>query len=342
MTRLSRLFLILILAFLAVWQLPWCYAFLTAKASRQPFVMYSSLLGDFLLTGYDDASGLTRRDTQGRTYTEQETDSLLPLFYMRQLMADERFPDTLFGRAISPREVQQTSFSFRVRPSVVNAPVAGIYFLMESRPKRVDLQMPDDAFRFTREGIEFITMETNTVDADKSARFTRVMREKGFCFPPRQVAGNPTTQKDYDNGYLLLDARGQMFHLKCVVGQPYVKPLSLPSDVEPQHVFVTEFRDRKLLGFMTDAQHRLYAVRADGSTVLTGIPAYNPERDDLMIMGNMIDWTVRVSASGTLHCYALSADDYSLLDALDLPIDNSYVPGLSFTSPFDQYVCPRF
>ena len=342
MTRLSRLFLILILIILGVWQLPWCYAFLTAKAARQPFVMYSSLLGDFLLTGYDEADGLTRHDTQGRTYTEAEADSLLPLFYMRQLVADERFPDSLLGRPVSPREVQQTSFSFRMRPSAVNAPASGIWFLMESRPRRVELEMPDDAFRFTREGIEFITMETNTVDREKSDRFTRVMREKGFRFPPRQVAGNPTTMKEYDNGYLLLDAAGQMFHHKRVAGQPYVKALTLPEGVEPQHVFVTEFRDRLLLGFMTDARHRLHAVKADGSVVLTGIPAYDPERDDFLVFGNLLDWTVCVSSPGTAHYYALRADDYTLLKSFDLPTDDGYVPGLSFTSPTDQYVRPRF
>ena len=92
MTRLSRFFLYFILVVLAVWQLPWCYAFLTVKAAPQRFVMYSSLLGDFLLTGYEEGTGLTRHDTQGRSYTEQEVDSLLPMFYMRQLVADERFP----------------------------------------------------------------------------------------------------------------------------------------------------------------------------------------------------------------------------------------------------------
>ena len=65
-----------------------------------------------------------------------------------------------------------------MRPSAVNAPASGIYFLLESRPKRVELQMPDDAFRFTDEGVEFIVMETNTLDAGKSARFTEVLRER--------------------------------------------------------------------------------------------------------------------------------------------------------------------
>lgn len=203
MIRISKIFLFVTLAVLAVWQLPWCYAFLTTKAAPSRFVMYSSLLDDFILTGYTEGVGITRQDPAGHTYSEHEVDSLLPLFYMRQLVADERFPDSLFGVAVSPREVQQTSFNFRMRPSAVNAPQTGLYFLLESMPKRVDLEMPADAFRFTGEGVEFIVMDTNTPDAGKSARYTRMLSDKGFRFPPREVSGNPTTMKEYDNGYLL-------------------------------------------------------------------------------------------------------------------------------------------
>ena len=130
--------------------------------------------------------------------------------------------------------------------------------------------------------------------------------------------------------------------MKRIAGQPYVKALPLPEGVEAAHVFVTEFRDRKLLGFLVDAGHRVYAIRADGSLVHTGIPAYDPAADDLSIYGNMFDWTVKVVSPGVTHYYALRADDYTLLKSCDVETDSGYVPGLSFTSPYDQYVRPRF
>ena len=107
-------------------------------------------------------------------------------------------------------------------------------------------------------------------------------------------------------------------------------------------MFLTEFRDRKALGFLTDAEHRLYVVRADGSVVRTGLPAYDPERDDLTIIGNMFDWTVKIASRGVTHYYALRADDYALLKTYDVPTDSGEIFGLSFTSPYDRYVRPRF
>ena len=95
MIRFSKIFFYITVAVLLVWQLPWCYAFLTLKPVKTPFTMYSSVLGDFVITQLDENKQLHRYDTKGNTYTQQQVDSLLPSLYVRQLTADERFPDTI-------------------------------------------------------------------------------------------------------------------------------------------------------------------------------------------------------------------------------------------------------
>ena len=149
MIRFSKIFFYITVAVLLVWQLPWCYAFLTLKPVKTPFTMYSSVLGDFVITQLDENKQLHRYDTKGNTYTQQQVDSLLPSLYVRQLTADERFPDTICGKAVSPKDIQLKNFTFKSVPSAINAPQTGLYFLMESMSKRVDLKMPEDAFRFT-------------------------------------------------------------------------------------------------------------------------------------------------------------------------------------------------
>lgn len=57
-----------------------------------------------------------RRDRGGRTYTDREFDSILPTFYARQLLNDERFPDSLCGVAVTPRLLQSENFMFRSTP----------------------------------------------------------------------------------------------------------------------------------------------------------------------------------------------------------------------------------
>ena len=342
MIRFSKLFLYVTVAILLVWQLPWCYAFLTLKPAKTPFTMYSSVLGDFIITQLDENKQLHRYDTQGNTYTQQQVDSLLPALYLRQLTADERFPDTICGRAVSPKDIQQTNFTFKSVPSAINAPQTGIYFLMESMSKRVDLKMPEDAFRFTHKGIEFIRMETNTVDEAKSKGFTDVLVEKGFTFPARYASGNPTTRKDYDEGYLILDAKQQLFHLKCTKGRPYVKALPLPAGVVPEYVFITEFRSRLTLGYLVDSNHHFYIINSDGSIIRSELPSFDPAKDELTIFGNMFDWTVKISTHKDECFYALDAKDYTLIKEHVYKDIHRSIPGLSFTSPDDKFVKPRF
>lgn len=342
MKRFSQVFFYLTIALLLLWQLPWCYSFFAAKPSRTPFSIYSPILGDFLSMGTEEGKGMVRRDQSGNVYTQEQTDSLLPFFYIRQLMADERFPDSINGVAITPREVQLTNFSFRSSASDINASKIALYPLLESMSGRVDLTMPDDVFRITPKGIEFIKMKTNVVDADKSRQFTEAMKKKGFMFPARRLAGNPTTRKEYDEGYLILDDEGKLFHLKQTKGRPYVRAIALPEGVKPKYLFLTEFKSRQTLGFLTDVDNNFYVLNNKTyDLVKSGIPSFNPEQDALSIYGNMFDWTVCIKTEDADAYYALDADDYSLIKSLSYPTKSSGMQLLHFTSSKDKYVKPR-
>lgn len=189
----------------------------------------------------------------------------------------------------------------------------------------------------------FIDMATNSVKTDKSLLFTEAMAKKGFRFPATKIAGNPTVKKEYDEGYLLLDTDHRLFHLKQMKGRPYVRAITLPEGLIPEHLYLTEFRNKKTLAFMTDVNNALYVLQSRTYDVVkTGIPAFNPETDALTIIGNMFDWTVRVTTPASDNYYALNADDYSLIKALENKSNVYSMPGISFTSYTDKYVMPRF
>ena len=115
MTRFAKLFFWFLAAVLLLWQLPWAIGYLTAKPANTPFTLYSEVLGDFVMIGHDDKEP-HYLDRRGTSYSRREFDSLLPLFSARQLGADNRFPDSVAGRPVTLREVQQASFIFRSTP----------------------------------------------------------------------------------------------------------------------------------------------------------------------------------------------------------------------------------
>ena len=260
----------------------WCYNFFVVKPEKIPLPYIVSSLA--ISHRWD-----RKREREACVATwqvifisEAAFDSILPMFYFRQLMSDERFPDTIKGIAVTPKMVQTENFNFRSVPSDINAPSIGLHPLMESMSGRVDLKMPDDVFRITSKGIEFIDMATNSVKEDKSLQFTEAMTKKDFRFPATEIVGNPTVKKEYDEGYLLLDADRRLFHLKQVKGRPYVRAITLPEGLTLKHLYLTEFRNKKTLAFMTDVNNAFYVLQnRTYEIVKTGIPVFNPETDAL-------------------------------------------------------------
>ena len=96
--------------------------------------------------GQEEGKGTVRRDAAGNIYSEAAFDSILPMFYFRQLMSDERFPDTINGIAVTPKIVQTENFNFRSVPTDINTPSIGLYPMLESMSGRVDLKMPGITF----------------------------------------------------------------------------------------------------------------------------------------------------------------------------------------------------
>lgn len=352
MKKISKTILILIVVILVAWLLPWLYDFMTYNPQRSPFTLYSSDLNEFVYATHSKGNELQRRDESGNIYGEKEFDRVLPQFYVRQLVADERFPDSIAGVFVTPREVQQQNFVFRNIPSSLNAPSIPLYFLLESMSGRVDLEMPKDVFRTTDTGIEFIWQNTNKINQEKSARFTQAMLDKGFVFPAELIVNNPSTKKDYDEGSLIKDSEGKLFQLKMTVGRPFVKPIKLPRGLDIKYLYITEFRGRQTLGFISDTKNNFYAIRSGSCDVVrVDVPSFDPDREVITIFGNLLDWTVQVTSAQYETYYALDAINLECIRTFshELPEvsfwekSRSYLMPLrlNFTSAYDKWIYPR-
>lgn len=85
MRRFSTILLYVTIAFLLLWQLPWCYNFFVVKPEKTPFTLYSFVIGDFAQMGQEEGKGSVRRDLAGNIYSEAAFDSILPMFYPTEI-----------------------------------------------------------------------------------------------------------------------------------------------------------------------------------------------------------------------------------------------------------------
>ncbi len=313
--KFCKAFVIVVTIGLLLWILPWLYTLLTPVEKGETFIYYSPLLDDFITR--QDGNFV---DMQGNCYTQQQTDSLLPYFFYRQLLSEQRLPDSLFGQPMDTKLLRREQFTFKTSPAQLNKPRVPLYELFDSQSGRVDLQMPEDVFRLTDTGIEFITAQTNTVNRDKSQMFTSVLLAHGFHFPAKLIWGNPSARRPYDNGFLLTDSNNQLFNLRMAKGSPVVFNIPLPDGVLPIALFTTEYDNFRNIGFLVDDQYRLYVInRQTLHLQQIAIPEYNPQQMQILIMGNMHDWTVRLYTATDTRYYAIDATDYSLIRQCVIP-----------------------
>lgn len=332
------------------WLLPALYELVFPRTDKTPFVVYSCLDSTFIR--FETANKQVRYiDFRGQEFTKSQADSLLPLFAFRQLVAEGRLPDSLYGVALTPKLIQQNSFHFKTSPKQLNKPAIGLYTLLESASGRVDLTLPPDVFRLTRDGLEFIDCETNTINKAKSLSFSRELTKHGFVFPVQLIWGNSTTRKDYDNGFLLTDANDRLFQLKMVKGTPFVREISTENTKGWKQVFTVEPANRALIGLAVSNDNQLFVVAKEGKTVAVGIDAYDPQEMQITIVGDLFHWTITEYTATDSRYYAVDARTFEQVARTIVPdperplaqkIERILLPvRLRFTSWRTQLVTPN-
>ena len=352
MSKTYKIIYYILLTTILAWLLPWFYNLATLKIERTPFTLYSEIIKDFAMIKVNhNEKKLCYTDRKGNIYTETQFDSILPMFYYRQLITDNRLPDTMQGVHVTPSKIKRENFIFRTRSSDINVHHPKLYPLLESKSKRVDLEMPDDVFRFTKNGIEFIDIESNQVNREKSALFQSVFQKKEVAFPIQNISGNPTNRKEYDEGYLFTDNNGKLFHLKQMQGRPFLRPITIDADVKISQIWVTEFSNRKYFAFITDTNNQFYVLTAPNyNLVKVDIPPFEPKKENMTIFGNMLTWTIIQSNKKDEILTAVDAKTFTAIDSMSFhnfekgktEIASYLFPlQLSFTSTADKFFYPR-
>ena len=334
------------------WLLPALYELVLPRTDKMPFVVYSCLDSSFIKMEVTDKQ-VHYINFRGQEFSKSEADSLLPLFAFRQLVAEGRLPDSLYGVALTPKCIQQNSFHFKTSPKQLNKPAVGLYTMLESASGRVDLQLPPDVFRLTNDGLEFIDCETNQVNKAKSLSFSRELTKHGFAFPVQLIWGNGTTRKDYDNGFLLTDQNERLYQLKMVKGVPFVREIRNEKFNIKKYiqVFTIEPANRAWIGLVVDDAHQLYVVRSNGELVHVGIEAYDPQSMQITITGDLFHWTITEYTATDSRYYAVDAKTFGQVVCAIVPdpqqpiaqrIERIILPiRLRFTSWRTQLITPN-
>lgn len=360
MKRLYYIIVTVLGIFILSWVLPWLTSLCFPHNQADPFVSWSPISERLIVSmpladGQDEPEIFDYIPATGVTtahYNRDQRDSLLPEMYVNQLASKGLLPDSIRGIEMSMHNVRRNRWVFGSQPRNINRSVPGIYPLMESMPARFELQDPQVVLTMDNNGVRIIDMETNAIDSVKTRRFARMFAERGFCFPAREASANITTRKAYDNGYLIIDNNGNLFHLKMQVGRPSMARIGLPENVVPVHAFVTESADRLLYGLVSASDGSLWAIEREGYRPVR-LPAvsFDPEKQRITILKSLFSWVIKIANDKEINWVILdSQNDCSLLGEYSYTYPASRLSSVgkwifpfttSFTRDTDMHVYPR-
>ncbi len=306
MNKISRYILVLITIMAMAVALPKFYWLAFEKPVRTPFIMYSSSEKDFIILRRENE--IIRTDTKGNSYTREEYEQKLPLFYARQLLISGAMPDSVNGVAMDIHEINHFRSHFRFKPREMKKPEPGLYPLFEAESGRANLEMPSDFFRIS-DRMEFVDAVSNTIDEKKTQMFTTVLNNRAFHFPAKKIAGIPTTRKSVEEGYIIVDAKDEMYHVKMIKGKPYVKKFAVPDGLIFKHISCVDFSDKKYYCYLISNENELYILTQDDYRFIQlPFEGFDPDQDELRIYGNMFNYTMTAKREGQIKAVALNSN----------------------------------
>ncbi len=337
MVKLSRYLLVLVTILAMAVAIPKIYWTAFDQPIKKPFVMYSCIEKDFMIQRNEDP--IVREDTRGNKYTREQYEERLPFLYMRQLMMSGTMKDTINGMLMDVHEINLNRSFFSYGPTDMVMPDPGAWPLLESESGRANLEMPEDFFRITWR-MEFIDAKSNRILENKSRLFSAALYNKGFEFPARKVAGLPTTRKSCDEGYLIVDSKDQLFHLKMVKGNPYIRKVNLPEGIKFKFISCVDFKDKKYYAYLFDSSGDIYILTQDEyELVKFPVGNFDPETEELRIYGDLFNYDVIITGNGFMRVVILDKEYRKVNEYNETwPVKSETRPGKIFAFLFPGQV----
>lgn len=279
------------------------------KPIRKPIAHYSCISDQFVINRGEKEW----TDAKGKECSRDEYEQMLPMMFFKQLLASGTMPDSIKGVALEMRAISKEKSFFRLKVNEVDAPSPDLYPLFESQSGRALLELPEDFFRITWR-VDFIEASTNKILEEKSQMFSAALFHNGFSFPAKSISGLPTPRKSCDEGYLILDSKDQLFHLKMIKGKPFVKKVDVPEGVKFKQISCVDFKNKDFYAYLFSDKNEIYILTQDDyKLVKWPVDGYDPATCDLKIYGDLFNCTAILEYDDHIKAFALTPD-YQLVD----------------------------
>lgn len=311
--KIIRIALVALVILVLAMKLPPLYKTTFEQKERTLEYSFSEVLNEFVQTLWDYDTTQMRNvqvgiDMRGKHYKKDELMQIFPIKYARQLMHDGTFPDSIRNTHVTLEMIQESS-AFPLFLGVGGGP-RSLLWLFESNTDRIRMDIPNDMFRLTETGLEFIETGRNHVkgvNREKSDLFTQSLVNIGLTFPLKNIFGSQSAQKMKEEGYFMIDQKNEFFHMKMVDGQPVCKQVPLPDQIEV--IYMNTLDDEKYYGYVYDQNYNIYLLGiGDYFFHQLDIPDYSDYRSTIVMQKSLFFNTYSLYGNVNVKHYVLDKE----------------------------------
>ncbi len=332
MLKISRISIIIILvAVLTIYVRPYFRKIFIEK-TYDPLVHYSLILNDFLFLEYNKDSKIKYYDRKGNKYFRVKYQRMLPMIYHRNLSLWGVLPESINGVKITRKKIELNSQYSSIKSKDFNTPEIHLYPLYESASIFTEIEEPDSMFRINSSGIEFIKAKGNKIEKDVSKVYTDAMKKAGFVFPALGCYGNPDPRKPFDEGYFIVDAKENVFHLKKVKNRPFVKNTMIKIPGRIKYIMIEEHRRREYYGIILSDSNEFYLISYnDYKLIKLPVSIGKTRYLSFFMICDMLKRTIKIETDTKLIC-AVTDNDYKLIDYFEQKINKADEKAVKYTN----------
>lgn len=308
---ISRLSLLVLAVMAMSYILPAAFDKVVGRTAEEPLLFFSPVLQKFV---YQESLGGHRfihADEDGSHYDRQEFEALLPFLYHRNLEIKDLLPLVINGQSFDLEEIRAERQAVEIKPRQisVNRQQIELYPLFNNDPAVPMIPFPEDMFRITPNGMEFINADYNRIDSELTRDFTEALKEKGFVFPATVISGNPTNLKPFDEGYFIRDDSGQVFHVKRVMNQPEVVRTGIDPGLDILDMIISENQRKEFYGTVFTTQGEIFLISYDDYQLIR-IPVdnFDPQSMDFKLIINPLYRTATISSEQGVYGLAMDRE----------------------------------
>jgi len=301
--------------------LPFNTKALSKNIDLATYVFYSAPKKQFMYKQHLGYHHFLYGNDKGEKLSLKEYEKALPFIYWRNLDIQKKLPIVVDGISYDKKTIKKARQSFKFSYNNVNENInqVSLYPLFNPSSKKGIIYFPNLMFNLDKD-FSIYDSEDNTKNLKLSKKYTLALKNKGFTFPAKIIAGKTTNMKPLDEGYFVLDNKDKLFHFKRYDDELFIKNIAYDSKIKIKQIKISESRKKEFYGLIIDESNKAYVLMYKNYNLIKlPLKYYDSNTMKLEIYANAINKLIRYKDEK--YVYAVAFDkNFSYLDEFKVNI----------------------